>query len=156
LNEDKSAAPASFWRKTGAGADKFDRMLSQVLRRHSEPVPAGFTAMVLMQVREAQEQRILARVVLQERLTLAACITLAGLTVVVAAVFPEIAAATFRAITTSLTGQGENLIDRIPEALKALSGRWSSVGGYSVLGAVFGFAIYSLVELLMGDRATIA
>jgi hypothetical protein len=112
--------------------------------------------MVLMQVREAQEQRILARVVLQERLTLAACITLAGLTVVVAAVFPEIAAATFRAITTSLTGQGENLIDRIPQALKALSGWWSSVGGYSVLGAVFGFAIYSLVELLMGDRATIA
>jgi hypothetical protein len=144
LNEDKSAVRL---------ADKFDRMLSQALQRHSEPMPAGFTAMVLRQVTEAQEQRILARVVLQERLALAACITLAGLTIVVAAVFPEIAAAAFRGITTSLTGQGENLIDKIPQAVKALSGQWRL---YSVLGAALGFAVYSLVELLVGDKATIA
>ena len=144
LNEDKSAVRL---------ADRFDRMLSQALQRHSEPVPAGFTAMVLRQIRETQEQRILARVVLQERLALAACITLAGLTIVVAAVFPEIAAAAFRGITTSLTGQGEVLVDRIPQVVKVLSGQWRL---YSVLGAVFCFAVYSLVELLVGDRATIA
>jgi hypothetical protein len=131
--------------------DKFDRMLLQALQRHSEPVPAGFTAMVLRQVRETQEQRILARVVLQERLALAACITLAGFTIVAAAVFPEIAAAAFRGITTSLTGQGEGLVDRIPQTAKALSGQWQL---YCVLGAAFGFAIYSFVELLVGDRAT--
>jgi len=131
-------------------------MLSQALQRHSEPVPAGFTAMVLRQLREAQEQRILARVVLQERLALAACITLAGLIIVIAAVFPEIAAAAFRGITTSLTGQGENFIDSIPQAVKALSGQWSAIGGYSILVAVFCFAVYSLVELLVGDKATIA
>ena len=136
--------------------DKFDRILSQALRRHSEPVPDGFRARVLREVRQAEEQRILARVVLQERLALAACIALAGFTIVAAAVFPEIAAAAFRGITTSLTGQGEGLVDRIPQTAKALSGQWSSVGGYSVLGAVFGFAVYSLVELLMGDKATIA
>jgi len=144
LNEDISAVRL---------ADRFDRMLSQSLQRHSEPVPAGFTAMVLRQIRETQEQRILARVVLQERLALAACITLAGLTIVVAAVFPEIAAAAFRGITASLTGQGENLIDGIPQAVKVLSGQWRL---YSVLGAAFAFAIYGLVELLVGDRATMA
>jgi len=133
--------------------DKFDRTLSQALQRHSEPVPAGFTAMVLRQVREVQEQRILARVVLQERLALAACIALAGLAIVVAAVFPEIAAAAFRGVTAGLTGQGEDLIDRIPLAVKALSGQWRL---YSVLGAALGFAVYSLVELLVGDKATIA
>jgi hypothetical protein len=131
--------------------DKFDRMLSQSLRRHSEPVPAGFTAMVLQEVRQAEQQKILARVVLQERLALAACITLAGLTIVVAAVFPEIVAAAFRGITTSLTGQGEGLVDRIPQAAKGMSEQWQL---YCVLGAAFGFAIYSFVELLVGDRAT--
>lgn len=137
----------------GLNEYRFDRMLSQALQRHSEPVPAGFTAMVLRQVREAQEQRILARVVLQERLALAACITLAGLIIVFAAVFPGVAAAAFRGITTSLTGQGEDLIDRIPQAVKVLSGQWRLC---AVLGAAFCFAIYNLVELLLGDRATIA
>jgi len=144
LNGDKSAVRL---------ADKFDRMLLQALQRHSEPVPAGFTTMVLRQVRETQEQRILARVVLQERLALAACITLAAFAVLVAAVFPEIVAAAFRGITTSLTGQGEGLVDRIPQAAKGLSGQWQL---YCVLGAALGFAIYSLAELLVGDRATIA
>jgi len=151
LNEDKSA-PAPVFRQEDAG-DKFDRMLSQALQRHSEPVPAGFTAMVLMQVREAQEQRILAHVVLRERLALAACIALAGLTVVVAALFPEIAADAFRSITTALAGRGEAFVDRIPQAVKALSGQWRL---YTILGAVFGFAIYNLVELLVGDNARIA
>jgi len=130
--------------------DKFDRMLSQALQRHSEPVPAGFTERVLQEVRQAEQQRVLARVVLQERLALAACITLAGLAIFAAAVFPEITAAAFRGITTSLTGRGDALVDRIPQAIKVLSGQWRL---YSVLAAVFGFAIYSFVELLLGDRA---
>lgn len=132
--------------------DKFDRMLLQALQQISEPVPADFTATVLRQIKQAEQQRILARVVLQERLALAACITLAGLTVVVAAVFPDAAAGAFRSITAALAGQGENLVDRVPQAVKALSGQWRL---YSVFGAVFGFAIYSLLELFVGDRATI-
>jgi len=143
LNEDLSAVHL---------ADRFDRMLSQALQRHSEPVPAGFTAMVTRQLREAQQQCILARVVLQERLALAACITLAGLIILVAAVFPEIAAAAFRGITANLTEKAQYLIDGIPQAVKAASGQW----GYPFLVAVFCFAVYSLVELLLGERATMA
>ena len=128
-------------------------MLSQVLQRHSEPVPAGFAGMVLRRVKQAEEQRILALVVLQERLALAACIVLAGLTVVVAVLFPEITADAFRSITTALAGRGEALVDTIPQAVKALGGQWRL---YTTLGAVFGFAIYSLAELLLGDRIRMA
>jgi hypothetical protein len=64
LNEEKPALSLS---------NGFDRMLSQALQRHSESVPADFTALVLRRVEQTQEQRILARVVLQERLFLAGC-----------------------------------------------------------------------------------
>lgn len=135
------------------GEDEFDRRLSQALRRHSESVPAGFTGMVLKHIGKAEEQRILARVVLQERLALAACIALVGTVVVVAAVVPEMAASALRSIATGITGRGETLIDGIPQTIEAFSNRWQL---YTVLGIVFGFTVYSLVELFVGDRLRIA
>lgn len=133
--------------------DKFDRMLSQSLQRHSEPVPAGFTGIVLDQIRQLEEQRILSRVVLQEKLALAACIGLVGAVIVIAAVFPDVAAAVSRSFAAGLIERGKDLIDRIPQAVKALGGQWRL---YTILGAVFGFTIYSLAELLLGDRIRMA
>ena len=46
---------------------QFDEMLGRALRQHSEAVPADFTERMLRQIDSAEEQRILARVVLQER-----------------------------------------------------------------------------------------
>ena len=71
--------------------DKFDEILGRALRRSSEPVPADFTDRMLRQIEEAEQQKILAQVVLQERLALAGCIVLGITTIVVAAVFPGIA-----------------------------------------------------------------
>ncbi len=71
--------------------DKFDEMLGRALRGSSEPVPAHFTDRMLRQIEEAEQQRILAQVVLQERLALAGCIALSIIAIVVAAVFPGIA-----------------------------------------------------------------
>ena len=134
-------------------ADKFDRMLLQALQRHTESVPAGFTARLLGQIKQAQEQKILARVVLQERLALAACIALAGTVVVLGSLFPDVVVTAFRSIADGVTARGETLIEEIPQTIKALGEQWRL---YTILGAALAFSIYSLVELLVGDRATMA
>jgi len=133
--------------------DKFDRMLAHALRQHLEPVSAGFRGMVLDQIKQVEEQRLLARVILQERLALAACITLIGAVIVGAAVFPDAVAAALRGFSAALVGRGEALTDRIPQTVRAVGGEWQL---YTVLAFVSGFAIYSLVELLVGDRLRIA
>jgi hypothetical protein len=129
--------------------DKFERILGQALRRHSEPVPADFTDMMLTRIRQAEERRILAHIVFQQKLALAGCIALGGIITVVAVAFPNIAAAAIRGIAASLTEQGGALVDGIPQAIRAFGGDWQF---YTILGAVCVFAAYSLVELLVGDR----
>ena len=57
-------------------ADKFDRMLRNNLREHQEPVKPDFTDKVLKQVAALQEQKILAKIVLEERVVLGGCISL--------------------------------------------------------------------------------
>lgn len=121
--------------------EKFDEMLSQGLQRYSEPVPAGFTDRMLRQIREAEEHRILARVVLQERLALAACIVLGIIAIIAAVVFPGTA--------RSLTEQMGGFIDKIPQAIEAISNEWQLY--MTVFAGVFGFAVYSLADLLLGD-----
>jgi uncharacterized membrane protein len=135
--------------------DKFGEMLGRALQSHSEPVPADFTERMLRQVREAEEQRILARVVLQERLALAACIVLGVIAIVAVAVFPDRIAEVLRSIAANFTEQGKTLVNKMTptvdiEAVSGeVSGKWQF---YTVLALVFGFAIYSLVDILVGDR----
>jgi len=121
--------------------DKFDEMLGRALRRSPEPVPADFTNRILRQIEKAEQQRILAQVVLQERLALAGCIALGIIAIVVAAVFPGIA--------TSFTKQMGSLSDKIPQAIEAVSNEWQLY--YMVFAGVFGFAVYTLLDSLVGD-----
>jgi hypothetical protein len=67
--------------------EKFDKILYQALKRHSEPVPADFAGRMLRQIREAENRRILARVVMEERLALAGCIVLGIMAIVAVVVF---------------------------------------------------------------------
>ena len=133
--------------------DKFDRLLGQALRRHCEPVSPDFTGMTLTRIRQAEERRILARIVLQQKLALAGCIALGGIAIVVALAFPHIAVAAFRSVVASLTEQRGAFVDGIPQAIKVFSGDWQF---YTVLGAASILAVYSLVELLVGHRLKIA
>jgi hypothetical protein len=57
-------------------ADKFDQMLRDSLSRHREAVRSGFTGKVLNRICKLEEQKLLARIVLQERLALACCIAM--------------------------------------------------------------------------------
>lgn len=128
--------------------DRFDQRLMKALQRHSEPVPADFANRMLRQIRKAQERKILARVVLQERLALAGCIIFSSVVIIAATVFPDIAAAVFRCIAVNVTQQTEALTDRIPQTIRAFSSEWQS---YTILGGVLVFAVYSFVELFLGN-----
>ena len=55
-------------------ADKFDKTLSDSLRKHTEPLRSGFTDKVIRRIDKLEEQKLLRRVVLQERLALACSI----------------------------------------------------------------------------------
>lgn len=127
--------------------DRFDfepNGLTRALQRHREPVPADFTAKVLRRLRRVQAQKILARIVLQKRLALAACIIFSYLVFVAVRIFPEIAEVTLRNIAKIVTYKGEALADRIPQTIIAFSANWQT---YTILVLALGFAAYNIIEL---------
>ncbi len=131
--------------------DKFDEMLGQSLRRHSEPVPADFTERMLRQVREVQERQILTRVVLQERLSLAGCIVFGVLAAVGVTVFPGRIVGILRRIAAGLTARGGAVVDGIGRtiSIETVRSEWQM---YTILALVLGFALYCVVDMLVGDR----
>jgi hypothetical protein len=133
--------------------DRFDRMLAQALQRHSEPTPADFTERMITAFKQAEQQRILAGVVLQQRLALAATILLGAVTIIAVVFFPTAIAGVFRTIAGAVGEQAGIWIDRISQAVETVRSQWQF---YAFLAAVFGFAVYSLVDLLLGDRLRIA
>jgi hypothetical protein len=129
--------------------DKFDEMLGRALRSSSPGVPAGFSERMLRRISQAEEQKILARVVLQERLALAGCIVFAAAAIAAVVAFPDAIAAIFQSVAGSFTQRGGALVDRIPQTIETVRSHWQL---YTVLAAMAGFAVYSLVDLLADDR----
>jgi len=128
-------------------------MLGRALRRHSEPVPADFTERMLRQARELDEQRIVSRVIWQGRLALAGTI-LVGIAAIVGIVaLPGRIGAILRSVGTGFTDRGGALIDRFPQAVGAVRNEWQL---YAVLAVLLGFAVYCLLDLLVGDRVKMA
>lgn len=131
--------------------DKFDEMLGESLRRHSEPVPAEFTERMLRQIEEAEQRQILARVVLQERLSLVGCIVFGILTAVGVTVFPGRIAEMLRSIAANFTERGGAYIEGIGQSIpiENVRSEWQL---YIILVLVLGFAAYCVVDMLVGDR----
>jgi len=128
--------------------DNFDKMLGRTLRSSSESVPTDFTEKMLGRIRQAEEQKILAHVVLQERLALAGCIVFGAAAIVAVVAFPGAIAAVFQSAAGSFTARGGALVDRIPQTIETVRSQWQL---YTILAAMAGFAVYSLVDLLAGD-----
>ena len=129
--------------------DKFDEMLGRTLRSSTQAAPADFTQRMLRQIRQAEEQKILAHVVLQERLALAGCIVFGAAAIIAMVAFPNTITAVFNSIVGSFTERSGTLVSRIPQSIKTVRDQWQL---YSVLAAMAGFAVYSLLDLLAGDR----
>ena len=120
--------------------DKFDDMLGRSLRRHIEPVPDNFTARMLERVKGSEQQKILARVVMQERLALGGCIAMAVAVIVMAVVFPDVARV--------FVEKAGVFIERAGEAAEVMRGQWQF---FAVLAGVMGFAAYNLVRTFVSD-----
>jgi hypothetical protein len=123
--------------------------LTRALQRHREPVPADFTDKVLGKLRQTQGQKILARVVLQERLALAGCVIFSCIAIWATTVFPEITEVIFRSIAKIVTLQGEALADRISQTIIGFSADWQT---YTILVLALGFAVYNIIELFRYDK----
>jgi hypothetical protein len=120
--------------------DKFDIMLSHSLQEHSEPVSDGFTERISRQIRETEQQKILARVIMQERLALAGCIILGVMLVFSLVVFPDIVVDFKELVETS--------IRKATQSIDTTQYIWCL---YVVFTGIFGFAVYGFVDLLVGD-----
>lgn len=132
--------------------DRFDSELNgltRALQRHREPVPADFTDKVLRKLSQAQEQKILARVVLQERLALAGCVIFSCIAILATIVFPEITEVILQSIAKIVTLQGEALADRISQTIIAFSADWQT---YMILVGGMGLAVYSLIKLFFDNN----
>ena len=58
-------------------ADNLDGLLADALQKHTEPARPGFTDKILKQVDVIEQQKLLAKIIMQERLALTGCVTLA-------------------------------------------------------------------------------
>lgn len=134
--------------------DRFDEMLGQSLRRHSEPVPAGFTEKMLRQIEEVEQRQILARVVLQERLALAGCLIFGTLAAIGITVFPGRIAGILRSIVASIAERGGTFVDGIGQSvsIENIRSEWQL---YTILALVLGLAVVSFLDMLLGDRLRI-
>jgi hypothetical protein len=135
--------------------DRFDEMLGEALRRHSEPVPADFTKKMLRQIKEAEEQEILAWVVFQERVSLAGCIVFGVLAAVGVMVFPGRVVGILRGISAGLKERGGAFIDGIGQSIsmETVRSEWQL---YIILALVLGLAVGVVLDMLIGDRLRIA
>ncbi len=129
--------------------EKFDKMLFQALQKHSEPVPADFTDRMLRQIREAENRRILAHVVVEERLALASCIVLGVMAIVAVAAFPDIAVSFKELVGTSIDKITQTIGGHSAELSRSpIRYEWQL---YAVFAGVVGFAVCSLTDLLVND-----
>jgi ABC-type microcin C transport system permease subunit YejE len=120
--------------------DRLDEILRRTLRAHLPPSSANFTEKVLKQIRAAEKQWILARIIWQERFALASCIAVA--------IAGIVAAVIFAAIDGGFTLTVQLLIYGISQTIQAFSSQWQL---YTILAGVLVFVGYSLVDLLVGD-----
>ncbi len=119
---------------------QFDGRLRRALQKYKEPVPADFTQQVLRQINEAEQQRILARLVLQERLALAVSIACGIIAVAATALFPSFVGSLVKYVVA--------FVGEIGQAVEAVRYEWQF---YTVFAGVLAFAAYSLVDLLVRD-----
>ena len=131
----------------------FDQMLGRALQSSSQSVPADFTQRMLKRLRQSEEQRILARIVLQERLALAGCIVLVAAVLAGGLVLPDAAAESLQLGARAFTQQRHAFIEEIPRTVEVIRGQWQ---WYLALSAAAGFAVYSLAGLWLGKRLWIA
>jgi hypothetical protein len=104
---------------------------------------------MLKRLRQSEEQRILARIVLQERLALAGCIVLVAMVLAGGLFLPDAAAESLHRAAGAFTQRGLAFAEGIPQTIEAIQGQWQFC---LTLAVAAGIALYSLAELWLGER----
>ncbi len=128
---------------------KFDEILKQSLQSYSEPVPSGFNERMLSRIKQAEQQRVLARIILQERLSLAGSIVLGAAVLVLMTIFPGAVISFLKGVAVSLTEQGSAFMNEVPQVIGVVRNGWQF---FAIFAGILGFVIYSFLDLLIGDR----
>jgi hypothetical protein len=116
--------------------DKFDKMLAESLRRHSMQVQPNFTAKVINKIEQEEQQQLLARIVMQEKVALGSSITLAAAFVLGVAFFGKDILATLLSSWNSVT-------DTTNKALTSYSIDWEMT---IVVVVTTVFILYGLLD----------
>ena len=120
--------------------DGIDEALKRMLQEHSQHVPKDFSAKLMDQLRAERNRRLLARIILRERLALAGSLVALAAFVVLILFFPG--------FMPRIAELCSSLGDMVASGQEGLGGALLSL---VVLGAVLLYALYNLVDLLLGQ-----
>jgi hypothetical protein len=115
---------------------QFDRMLTDGLRRCEKTVSADFADRVLSSVQLRAQQKLLAKVILQERLALAGCIV-ASIGTIAVIVF-------LQQITETLSGLTARLSSSIGQAIISGQFEWQPTMILTIAAVVAACGIFEL------------
>jgi len=120
---------------------RFDEMLKKNLKQHREPIRRDFTQELLLRIQKLEQQKALAKVILQERLSLAAFIFLPLATVILIFAFPNMVIESTRQMTI--------LYSLIIELVKMSMNHWQLCVYYAMATAAI---IYAFYEAILADN----
>lgn len=121
--------------------DKFGKILRDALSKSPETPSPDFADNLLKRIQTDQRQKALAKVILQERLSLASCILLPIVGLMVVCVFPQLVVRLFTLV--------QNLYDTFLQTGSTVQYQWPL---WAALILLAGFAIYSVCDLLLTDN----
>jgi hypothetical protein len=120
---------------------RFDEMLKKALKEHREPVRREFARRLLAKILTIEQQKVLAKIVRQERALLAACILLPVIAVISGLIFPSLL------LVPSQLLELLYLLGR--EAAINMAQHWQLWMGYAAVAVVMIYAVY---EVLLADN----
>lgn len=119
-----------------ADKDKFDKMLSEGLKQHSEAVRPNFTTDVISKLEQQQQKEALAKIVMQEKLAIASCAAV-GIVLLSGVIF------LWKDILAALSSSWNSLTSTTDEAYAYCSSDWNLTIIFAVTAI---FIVYALLD----------
>lgn len=120
--------------------EKFDNKLRNELSKHTEVIPDDFKHQMLDRIEQAENKRVLNRIIWQERLPLIGYMLIGVIAITVTLIFPD-------GIDFLMETFGGCIVG-ISKIVKADYQQWYPWGIYS---AALGFVVYCFVDLFVSD-----
>jgi hypothetical protein len=113
---------------------KFDEMLKKSLKNHHTPIRDDFAEELLVKVEKFEQQRVIQKVVMQERLSMAVFILLPLTLIAVIIVFPSLIIET-----------GQLTISLAARSLEAVIKQWQMLIYFATIALACLYAVYQML-----------